>query len=84
MSNNSNENKELNDKLDSFLGGNEQPNKECNGNECQIKTSEGLIERVDKKLITNDGRELLMLRCVIDLKKKHQLTNPYLMKLPNV
>lgn len=50
---------ELNQKLDKFLETIKSEDT-CQGNECNVKTSEGLIERVDKKYITNDGRQLLM------------------------
>jgi hypothetical protein len=48
---------ELDKKLNDFIG---EENKECNGEECLIKGSEGLVERVNKKYITDDGRQLLM------------------------
>jgi hypothetical protein len=59
MSNNKNE-KDLNQELDNFLG--EQPKQDdCNGDiECMIKTDKSLVERINKKIITDDGRQLLM------------------------
>ncbi len=59
MSDNKNE-KDLNQELDSFLG--EKPKQDdCNGDrECMIKTDKSLVERINKKIITDDGRQLLM------------------------
>ena len=48
--------KEANKKLDNFLG-NETP--ECQGDECIIRTDKSLVERINKKIITEDGRQLL-------------------------
>lgn len=45
--------KEQDKKLDKFLG------QECQGEECLIKGSNELVERVNKKFITDDGRQLL-------------------------
>jgi len=52
--------KDLDKKLDSFLQG--QPDVDCTGDECVIKTDKSLVERINKKIITDDGtgRELLM------------------------
>jgi hypothetical protein len=46
--------------LDNFLG-NENPEKEDNNQEefLEVKEKDGLIERVNKKIITEDGRLLL-------------------------
>lgn len=63
MSDNKND-KDLNQELDSFLGVQPQsePKKDdCNGDmECMIKTDKSLVERINKKIITDDGRQLLM------------------------
>ena len=61
MSDNKNE-KDLNQELDNFLGGQPQPTQDdCNGDrECMIKTDKSLVERINKKIITDDGRQLLM------------------------
>jgi hypothetical protein len=40
--------------LDEFLG------KEEESNDKKIKQDKSLIERIDKKIITEDGRQLLM------------------------
>jgi hypothetical protein len=50
---------DLKKKLSSFLDTSE--NKEdCQGEECYIKQPQDVIERVEKKYITNDGRQLLI------------------------
>ena len=55
---NEKETKDANKKLDNFLG-NETP--ECQGDECIINTDKSLVERINKKIIVNDGsgRQLL-------------------------
>ena len=47
--------KELNDKLDNFL----QDEKTCKDEECLINDQQELVQREAKKIITNDGRQLL-------------------------
>ena len=47
--------KELNSKLDNFL--NKKQN--CEDEECLIKDNQELVQRENKKIITNDGRQLL-------------------------
>lgn len=47
--------KELNNKLNNFLG----KEKDCQEEECLIKDNEELVQRENKKIITNDGRQLL-------------------------
>jgi len=54
MNNGRNE-KELNSKLDNFL----KKDKNCEDEECLIKDNEELVQRENKKIITNDGRQLL-------------------------
>lgn len=53
--------KDLDKKLDTFLEGQDQE-MDCTGDECIIKTDKSLVERINKKIITDDGtgRELLM------------------------
>jgi len=34
-------------------------NEECFDEECMIKTDKEIVERVNKKIITEDGRQLL-------------------------
>jgi len=58
-----NKNKENVDQgLDQFLGQTEQPKQDdCNGDkECMIKGDKSLVERINKKIVTQDGRQLLM------------------------
>jgi hypothetical protein len=50
----------LNKNLDSFLGENNKPKKECTGEECLINDGKEIVERVNKVYKTNDGRQLLM------------------------
>ena len=60
MSDNKNE-KDLNQELDNFLGAPTPKQDDCNGDrECMIKTDKSLVERINKKIITDDGRQLLM------------------------
>jgi hypothetical protein len=57
MEDNKNKNKDLDNKLDAFL---QDQNEDCQGDECVIKTDKSLVERINKKIVTDDGRELLM------------------------
>lgn len=52
---------DLNQDLDKFLGEEQEPQQDdCNGDkECLIKQNKGLVERINKKIVTEDGRELL-------------------------
>jgi hypothetical protein len=50
--------KSLDNKLNSFLVATQDG--ECEGDECVIKTDKSLVERINKKIVTDDGRELLM------------------------
>lgn len=58
MNKQNNNQENLNDKLDNFVNGENQ--EDCTGEQCLIKSSKGLVERVNKKLVTEDGRELLL------------------------
>lgn len=49
------EEKDLNNKLGEFL----EKSKECESDECQINEPDELVQREHKKIITNDGRQLL-------------------------
>ncbi len=56
--------KDLNTTVDEFLEEEkqelEQPKEEeCTTKECKMKNGSGLLERIDKKYVTNDGRMLL-------------------------
>lgn len=48
--------KDLNKSLEDFLGTNQEDT--CQG-DCVIKSDKSLIERINKKVITEDGRQLL-------------------------
>jgi len=48
-----NKEKDLGIKLDTVL------NKDCKGEECKIEDPDELVRIENKKIITNDGRELL-------------------------
>lgn len=56
---NSENSKDLKNKLEDFIG-NSDKKEECQGDECYIKQPQDVIERVEKKYITNDGRQLLI------------------------
>ena len=50
----------LDKKLDKFLNTeNQDPNLDCSSGECVIKGDKSLVERINKKIITEDGRQLL-------------------------
>lgn len=51
---------DLKKKLNDFINNSEDSQKECQGEECFIKQPQDVIERVEKKYITNDGRQLLI------------------------
>jgi hypothetical protein len=55
MEDNRNKEKQLQDKLNKFLKNKEN----CEGEECIIKDPQELVQREHKKIITNDGRQLL-------------------------
>lgn len=50
-----NKEKELKDNLNNFLNDKEN----CESEECLIKNADELVQREHKKIITNDGRQLL-------------------------
>lgn len=50
--------KELNKFLKNQQNG-EEENYECEGDECYIKTDKSIVRRENKRVITDDGRELL-------------------------
>jgi hypothetical protein len=53
-------NDKLDNVLDSFLNTeNQDPNLDCSSGVCVIKGDKSLIERINKKIITEDGRQLL-------------------------
>jgi hypothetical protein len=49
-----NKEKDLEKKLNNVLN-----TKECSGEDCVIQDPEELVHRENKKIITNDGRQLL-------------------------
>lgn len=52
--------KNLNTGLDGYLGSeNQDPNMDCTSGVCVIKGDKSLVERINKKIITEDGRQLL-------------------------
>ena len=52
--------KSLDSALDGFLGTqNQDTNIDCTSGVCVIKGDKSLIERINKKIITEDGRQLL-------------------------
>jgi hypothetical protein len=55
MEDNRKKEKQLQDKLNNFL----KDNNNCEGEECLIKDPQELVQREQKKIITNDGRQLL-------------------------
>lgn len=48
-------NKDLEKNLDSFLN-----QTECNTEECKIHAPQELVEKINKKIVTEDGRQLLI------------------------
>jgi hypothetical protein len=65
MENTNNKNTNPKDKaLDKALEGflnteNQDPNLDCSSGVCVIKGDKSLVERINKKIITEDGRQLL-------------------------
>ena len=55
--------KKIKDGIDKFLSDEELKNQEedmdCSSGVCVIKGDKSLVERINKKIITEDGRELL-------------------------
>jgi hypothetical protein len=50
--------KDLNKFMDEFLN-KDQDNLDCSSGVCVIKGDKSLVERINKKIITEDGRQLL-------------------------
>lgn len=57
----SNKSKDLDKALDAMLenGAQQDPNLDCSSGVCVIKGDKSLVERINKKIITEDGRQLL-------------------------
>jgi hypothetical protein len=58
-------NNKLKNNINNFLDSEEnlndvQSEMDCTSNECVIKNDKSLVERINKKIITEDGRELLL------------------------
>ena len=51
-------NKELNKALEGYLN-TENQDMDCSSGVCVIKGDKSLVERINKKIITEDGRQLL-------------------------
>jgi len=45
--------------LNSMLENSENPNMDCSSGVCVIKGDKSIVERINKKIITEDGRQLL-------------------------
>jgi len=57
---NDKDNKKLDKALEGFLNNeNQDPNLDCTSGVCVIKGDKSLVERINKKIITEDGRQLL-------------------------
>lgn len=60
------EQKNLSQAMDSFLGENPKPQNtaeqemDCSSGVCVIKDNKGIVERINKKIIVEDGRQLLI------------------------
>lgn len=55
-----NKDNNLDKALDGYLNTeNQDPNLDCSSGVCVIKGDKSLIERINKKIITEDGRQLL-------------------------
>tara|TARA_R110000803_G_scaffold74903_2_gene139021 strand:+ start:27140 stop:27316 length:177 start_codon:yes stop_codon:yes gene_type:complete len=55
--------KNLKKSINNFLTDEEklrQEQMDCSSGDCVIKSDKSLVERINKKIITEDGRELLM------------------------
>lgn len=52
--------KDLNKALEGFLGAETpNPDMDCSSGTCVIKGDKSLVERINKKIIVEDGRQLL-------------------------
>lgn len=61
---NINDKKSINNALDGFLRDeikteNQDPNLDCSSGVCVIKGDKSIVERINKKIMTEDGRQLL-------------------------
>jgi len=61
MNNNEKQKKEnLNKSIDDFLNIPENQDMDCSSGVCIIKNDKSIVERINKKIITEDGRQLLI------------------------
>jgi hypothetical protein len=55
-----NKKEKLENNLDKFLANeNQNQQMDCNDEGCIIRSDKSLVERINKKIITEDGRQLL-------------------------
>jgi hypothetical protein len=58
---NKTENTDIKGSLDNFLSDDKkQQNVECKEDVCYVNDGKEIVERIEKKLVTNDGRRLLI------------------------
>ena len=57
--NKGNKTEALNKALDAMLENGQNPDMDCSSGVCIIKGDKSLVERINKKIITEDGRQLL-------------------------
>ena len=64
MNTKTNNNKDVNKAIDSFLGDTqvkpESQEMDCSSGTCIIKKDKSIVERINKKIIVEDGRQLLI------------------------
>lgn len=59
--NNKEKNNEIKDSLENFLSDNQtNKNSECKEDVCYVNDGKEIVERIDKKILTGDGRRLLI------------------------
>lgn len=51
--------RDLDKSLDEYLNNGQDSNLDCSSGVCVIKGDKSLVERINKKIITEDGRQLL-------------------------
>ena len=51
--------KDLQKALDAMLENDQNPEMDCSSGVCVIKGDKSIVERINKKIITEDGRQLL-------------------------
>lgn len=59
--NNKEKNNQIKDSLENFLSDNQtNKNSECKEDVCYVNDGKEIVERIDKKILTGDGRRLLI------------------------